>query len=70
MNWRAWIRVLLVLNLPALAHAADIDSSVSAYAVRVNDGAGVYLGGGLVLSVAHIVGGDLATDVHDGSLDN
>jgi hypothetical protein len=36
-----------------------LDDSLSIYGVGVNGGAGVYLGNGLVLSVAHVVGGGI-----------
>jgi hypothetical protein len=58
-----WIRAALMLVLlvaaPDLGRAAGPDDSLLAYSVGVNGGAGVYLGQGLVLSVAHVVGGGI-----------
>jgi hypothetical protein len=58
-----WIRLFcilsLILALPSYGRAAGPDDSLLAYSVGVNDGAGIYLGKGLVLSVAHIVGGGI-----------
>jgi Trypsin-like peptidase domain len=58
-----WIRAALMLVLlvaaPHIARAAGPDDSLLAYSVGVNGGAGVYLGQGLVLSVAHVVGGGI-----------
>jgi Trypsin-like peptidase domain len=58
-----WIRAALMLvwlvAAPDLGRAAGADDSLLAYSVGVNGGAGVYLGQGLVLSVAHIVGGGI-----------
>jgi hypothetical protein len=58
-----WIRLFcilsLILALPISGRAAGPDDSLLAYSVGVNDGAGIYLGKGLVLSVAHIVGGGI-----------
>ena len=49
----------LVFAVPAVGRAAGLDDSLLAYSVGVNGGAGVYLGKGLVLSVAHVVGGGI-----------
>lgn len=58
-----WIRVTFLLAAmlaaPTLSHAASTDDSMSVYGVGVNGGAGIYLGNGLVLSVAHVVGGGI-----------
>jgi hypothetical protein len=58
-----WIRpafiLCLVFVLPSYGRAAGPDDSLLAYAVGVNGGAGIYLGKGLVLSVAHVVGGGI-----------
>jgi hypothetical protein len=58
-----WIRpafiLCLVFALPSYGRAAGPDDSVLAYAVGVNGGAGIYLGKGLILSVAHVVGGGI-----------
>src|SRR5882724_5340904 len=58
-----WIRpaliVCLVFAVPGLGYAAGPDDSLLAYSVGVNGGAGIYLGKGLVLSVAHVVGGGI-----------
>ena len=58
-----WIRpafiLCLVFALPSYGRAAGPDDSLLAYAVGVNGGAGIYLGKGLVLSVAHVVGGGI-----------
>jgi Trypsin-like peptidase domain len=68
MNWLGsdqgmWIRLAFVLLLivagPSLGRAAGPDDSLLIYSVGVNGGAGVYLGNGLVLSVAHVVGGGI-----------
>jgi hypothetical protein len=45
----------LLFVTPAWA-AEDTDYSLMVYAVTVSGGAGIYLGNGLVLSVAHVVG--------------
>jgi hypothetical protein len=58
-----WIRsaflLCLVFAVPSLGRAAGPDDSLLAYSVGVNGGAGIYLGQGLVLSVAHVVGGGI-----------
>ena len=36
-----------------------VDDSLLPYFVVVNGGAGIYLGNGLILSVAHVVGGGI-----------
>src|SRR5229473_672003 len=58
-----WIRPAFILCLafavPGYGRAAGPDDSLLAYAVGVNGGAGIYLGKGLVLSVAHVVGGGI-----------
>src|SRR5882724_352040 len=58
-----WIRpafiLFLVFAVPGLGYAAGPDDSLLAYSVGVNGGAGIYLGKGLVLSVAHVVGGGI-----------
>jgi hypothetical protein len=58
-----WIRPALIVSLvfavPGLGYAAGLDDSLLAYSVGVNGGAGIYLGKGLVLSVAHVVGGGI-----------
>jgi hypothetical protein len=51
--------LLAVLLFPCLGETAGPDDSFLPYAVAVNGGAGVYLGNGHVLSVAHVVGGGL-----------
>jgi hypothetical protein len=51
---KATIAALLMVATPALAE--DPDGSLMVYAVTVNGGAGIYLGNGLILSVAHVVG--------------
>jgi hypothetical protein len=48
------IAALVMVATPAWAE--DTDDSLMVYAVTVNGGAGIYLGKGLVLSVAHVVG--------------
>jgi hypothetical protein len=55
--WRLLLSALL--SVPAVVHAGSPDSSLGIYAVGVNGGAGVYLGNGLALSVAHVVGGGI-----------
>src|SRR6266851_3263710 len=58
-----WIRsafiLCLVFAVPGLGREAGPDDSLLAYAVGVNGGSGIYLGEGLVLSVAHVVGGGI-----------
>jgi hypothetical protein len=58
-----WIRpafmLCLVFAVPGLGRAAGPDDSLLAYSIGVNGGAGIYLGKGLVLSVAHVVGGGI-----------
>ncbi len=58
-----WIRpafiLCLVFALPSYGRAAGPDDSLLAYAVGVNGAAGIYLGKGLVLSVAHVIGGGI-----------
>jgi Trypsin-like peptidase domain len=58
-----WIRLFFILSLvfavPTLGRAGGPDDSLLAYSVGVNGGAGIYLGKGLVLSVAHVVGGGI-----------
>jgi hypothetical protein len=58
-----WIRFALVLLLAvatsAASRASDPDDSLLIYSVGVNGAAGIYLGNGLVLSVAHVVGGGI-----------
>jgi hypothetical protein len=58
-----WIRLAcilcLIFALPSDGRAAGPDDSLLAYSVGVNGGAGIYLGKGLVLSVAHVVGGGI-----------
>src|ERR1700742_3946938 len=56
-----WRGLLLVVSLVGLAsrYAAGAESSLGPYGVAVNGGAGVYLGNGLILSVAHVVGGGI-----------
>jgi hypothetical protein len=58
-----WIRPTLILFLifavPSLGRASGLDDSLVIYSVGVNGGAGIYLGNGLVLSVAHVVGGGI-----------
>jgi hypothetical protein len=59
-----WIRPAFILWLvfalpPSYGWAAGPDDSLLAYSVGVNGGAGIYLGKGLVLSVAHVVGGGI-----------
>src|SRR3979490_1855280 len=49
----------LIFVLPSDGRAAGPDDSLLAYSVGVNGGAGIYLGKGLVLSVAHVVGGGI-----------
>jgi hypothetical protein len=53
------LTVALSLVLPYSGYAAGPDDSLLPYAVGVNGGAGVYLGNGLILSVAHVVGGGI-----------
>ena len=58
--WRGLGLLLsLLLSIPTVVQAAGTDGSLGIYAVGVNGGAGVYLGNGLVLSVAHVVGGGI-----------
>jgi hypothetical protein len=58
--WRGLGLLLsLLLSAPTAVQAAVTDDSLGVYAVGVNGGAGVYLGKGLVLSVAHVVGGGI-----------
>jgi hypothetical protein len=58
-----WIRAVCILLLIAVAplpsQASQPDDSLLIYSVGVNGGAGIYLGNGLVLSVAHVVGGGI-----------
>src|SRR3981081_2057877 len=58
-----WIRLACILSLifalPSYGRAAGPDDSLLSYSVGVNGGAGIYLGKGLVLSVAHVVGGGI-----------
>src|SRR6266550_5974751 len=58
-----WIRLacilFLILALPSYGRAGGLDDSLLPYSVGVNGGAGIYLGKGLVLSVAHVVGGGI-----------
>jgi hypothetical protein len=58
-----WIRLAcilpLILALPSYGRTAGPDDSLLAYSVGVNGGAGIYLGKGLILSVAHVVGGGI-----------
>jgi hypothetical protein len=58
-----WIRLacilLLICGFPGYGRAAGPDDSLLPYSVGVNGGAGIYLGKGLVLSVAHVVGGGI-----------
>ena len=58
-----WIRLTCILTLicalPSYGWTAGPDDSLLAYSIGVNGGAGVYLGKGLVLSVAHVVGGGI-----------
>jgi hypothetical protein len=49
----------LATVLPASGYAAGPDEAFLPYFVTVNGGAGVYLGNGLILSVAHVVGGGI-----------
>jgi len=49
----------LVAVFPACGLAAGLDDALLPYSVGVNGGAGVYLGNGLILSVAHVVGGGI-----------
>src|ERR1700761_6172220 len=48
-----------LLAATAPGRAAGLDESMSLYGVGVNGGAGIYLGNGLILSVAHVVGGGI-----------
>lgn len=48
--------IFLVSTICCLDPALGETNSLSVYAVGVNQGAGVYLGDGLVLSVAHVAG--------------
>jgi hypothetical protein len=51
------IAALLMVTAPAWAENAENgDDSLMVYAVAVNGQAGIYLGKGLILSVAHVVG--------------
>ena len=58
-----WIRLACILTLicalPDYGWTAGPDDSLLPYSIGVNGGAGVYLGKGLVLSVAHVVGGGI-----------
>jgi S1-C subfamily serine protease len=49
----------IIIALPHLGYAAGLDESFLPYFVTVNGGAGIYLGNGLILSVAHVVGGGI-----------
>lgn len=49
----------LAIALPDWGYAAGLDDSFLPYFVAVNGGAGVYLGNGHILSVAHVVGGGI-----------
>ena len=54
--------VFVLLSLvasAAVSRASGPDDSLLIYSVGVNGAAGVYLGNGLVLSVAHVVGGGI-----------
>jgi hypothetical protein len=53
------LTVGLTIVLPRLGNAASPDDSFLPYSVGVNGGAGIYLGNGLILSVAHVVGGGI-----------
>jgi Trypsin-like peptidase domain len=56
--WRGLL-FFLIFTVAGRALAAGPDDSLGVYGVGVNGGAGVYLGNGLVLSVAHVVGGGI-----------
>jgi hypothetical protein len=60
---KMWIRLFLVTFFvfagPGLARANGPDDSLLPYSVGVNGRSGIYLGKGLVLSVAHVVGGGI-----------
>jgi trypsin-like peptidase len=58
---RTLIRLMvgIAIAFPHLGHAASLDDSLLPYFVTVNGGAGIYLGNGLILSVAHVVGGGI-----------
>jgi hypothetical protein len=56
--WRGLLLFTLFM-IASGSHAASGESSLASYGVGVNGGAGVYLGSGLVLSVAHVVGGGI-----------
>ena len=49
----------ILIALPQSGRASGLDDSLLPYAAVVNGGAGIYLGNGLVLSVAHVVGGGI-----------
>jgi hypothetical protein len=51
--------LILVLAPLNTGRTIGLDDSLSVYGVSVNGGAGVYLGNGLILSVAHVVGGGI-----------
>jgi hypothetical protein len=53
------ITIGFIVAFPHLGHAAGLDDSLLPYSVTVNGGAGIYLGNGLILSVAHVVGGGI-----------
>jgi Trypsin-like peptidase domain len=59
MRISAALLIGLLLILPNLGYAAGPDDSLLPYSVQVNGGAGIYLGKGYILSVAHVVGGGI-----------
>jgi hypothetical protein len=63
LDRKMWIRLSLlmcfVFAAPGLGRANGPDDSLLPYAVGVNGRDGIYLGNGLVLSVAHVVGGGI-----------
>ena len=57
--------IALVVAFPIRGNATGVDDAFLPYAVAVNGGAGVYLGNGLILSVAHVVGGGFEGEAKD-----
>ena len=56
MRIRLILILCLILAFLGICRASGPDDSILLYSVGVNGAAGVYLGNGLVLSVAHVVG--------------
>ncbi len=59
MQIRLSLVMFFVFAVPGLVRANGPDDSLLPYSVGVNGRSGIYLGKGLVLSVAHVVGGGI-----------